>query len=124
MTSRSGPQASCRNVRLREKSVSGGRPCMVSRRRRGAASSRRRLALRPLTAAFRGPLEHSGCGGSNGSISERTPDGKEYQVGGTVTEEDVHAIVSAVNFVRALCSRGERSEERRVGKECRSRWAA
>ena len=69
---------------------------------------RRRIAeLRPLMAAFRGPLEHSGCGGSNGSISERTPDGKEWHVGGAVTEEDARAIVAAVNFVRDLCSRGE-----------------
>jgi len=69
---------------------------------------RRRIAeLRPLMEVFRGPLEHSGCGGSNGSISERTPDGKEYHVGGAVTEEDARAIVAAVNFVRDLCSREE-----------------
>ena len=71
---------------------------------------RRRIAeLRPLMAAFRGPLEHSGCGGSNGSISERTPDGKERHVGGAVTEEDARAIVAGVNFVRDLCSREEAS---------------
>lgn len=69
---------------------------------------RRRIAeLRPIMAAFRGPLEHSGSGGSNGSISERTPDGKEWHVGGAVTEEEAHAIVAAVNFVRDLCSREE-----------------
>ena len=34
--------------------------------------------------AFRGALEHSGCGGSNGSIFERAPDGKEYHVGGAL----------------------------------------
>src|SRR5437773_11145807 len=69
---------------------------------------RRRIAkLRPLMAAFRGPLEHSGCGGSNGSISERTPDGREYHVGGAVTEEEARAIVAAVNFVRDLCNREE-----------------
>ena len=69
---------------------------------------RRRIAeLRPLIATFRGPLEHSGCGGSNGSISERTPDGRAYHVGGAVTEEDARAIVAAVNFVRDLCKREE-----------------
>jgi hypothetical protein len=69
---------------------------------------RRRIAeLRPLIATFRGPLEHSGCGGSNGSISERTPDGKEWHVGGAVTEEGARAIVAAVNLVRDLCSREE-----------------
>jgi len=70
----------------------------------------RRIAeLRPLIATFRGPLEHSGCGGSNGSISERTPDGKEWHIGGSVTEEGARAIVAAVNFVRDLCSREEAS---------------
>ncbi|MEO8379999.1 MAG: hypothetical protein ABI779_10090 [Acidobacteriota bacterium] len=65
---------------------------------------RRRIAeLRPLIATFRGPLEHAGCGGSNGSISERTPEGTEYHIGGAVTEEGALAIVAAVNFVRDLC---------------------
>jgi hypothetical protein len=69
---------------------------------------RRRIAeLRPLIATFRGPLEQSGCGGSNGSISERTPTDAEYHVGGAVTEEEAHAIVAAVNFVRDLCKREE-----------------
>lgn len=69
---------------------------------------RRRIAqLRPLIATFRGPLEHSGHGGSNGSISERTPTGAEYHIGGAVTEEAARAIVAAVNFVRDLCSRGD-----------------
>lgn len=69
---------------------------------------KRRIAeLRPLVAVFRGPLEHSGCGGSNGSISERTADGREYHVGGAVTEEEAHAIVAAVNFVQDLCKREE-----------------
>lgn len=54
-----------------------------------------------------GKLDHHRCGGSNGSISERTPDGKEWHVGGAVTEEEARAIVAAVNFVRDLCSRGE-----------------
>ena len=69
---------------------------------------RRRIAeLRPLIATFRGPLEHSGCGGSNGSISERTPEGAEYHIGGSVTEQGARAIVAAVDFVRDLCSREE-----------------
>jgi len=43
-------------------------------------------------AAFRGPLEHSGCGGSSGCFSERTPDGREYHVGSAITEEGARAI--------------------------------
>lgn len=89
-------------------------PCRFSRRLRSRIyhrvvtrdEYRRRIAeLRPLIAAFRGPLEHRGHGGSNGSISERTPTGKEYHVGGAVTEEAARAIVAAVNFVRDLCQR-------------------
>lgn len=63
--------------------------------------------LRPLMAVFRGPLECSQVGGSAGNISERTPDGKEFHVGGAVTVEEATAIVEAVNFVRALCARKE-----------------
>lgn len=90
--------------------------CGFSRRRRRRSYDhlvtrddyKRRIAeLRPLIATFRGPLEHSGCGGSNGSISERTPDGKEYHIGGSVTEEGARAIVAAVNFMRDLCNREE-----------------
>jgi len=64
-------------------------------------------ALRPLIAVFRGPLECGEVGGSAGNISERTPEGKEFHVGGAVTVEDARAIVEAVNFVRDLCARKE-----------------
>jgi hypothetical protein len=61
--------------------------------------------LRDLIAAFRGPLECDQVGGSAGNISERTPDGKEFHVGGAVTLDGAKAIVEAVNFVRDLCRR-------------------
>ena len=63
--------------------------------------------LRPLMAVFRGPLECGQVGGSAGNISERTPEGKEFHVGGAVTVEEAMAIVEAVNFVRELCGRKE-----------------
>jgi hypothetical protein len=58
--------------------------------------------LRPLLAAVRGPLEYCSVGGSSGSISERTPDGKEWHFGGAVNAEGAEAIVACVNFVRDL----------------------
>jgi hypothetical protein len=61
-------------------------------------------ALRPLMESFRGPLECGLVGGSAGNISERTPDGKEFHVGGAVTLDEAKAIVEAVNFVRDLCA--------------------
>ena len=67
---------------------------------------RRRIKrLRPMMRVFRGPLECALVGGSAGNISERTPDGKEFHVGGAVTLDEAQAIVEAVNFVRDLCGR-------------------
>ena len=67
---------------------------------------RRRIKrLRPMMRVFRGPLECGLVGGSAGNISERTPDGKEFHVGGAVTLDEAQAIVEAVNFVRDLCDR-------------------
>jgi hypothetical protein len=67
---------------------------------------RRRITeLRPLITVFRGRLEHFAHGGASGSISERTPEGKEYHVGGAVTEDAALAMVAAVNFVIDLCRR-------------------
>jgi hypothetical protein len=67
---------------------------------------RSRIAeLRPLLAAFRGRLEHSAHGGASGSISDRTSEGKEYHIGGAVTEDAARAMVAAVNFVIDLCRR-------------------
>ena len=41
------------------------------------------------------------------------------------TQQDVDAVVDLVRAAggKAFVSRGVRSEERRVGKECRSRWS-
>src|SRR2546422_9908713 len=46
---------------------------------------------------------------------------------GTEGFEVVHVVTDVGNLIERkpilLCERGERSEERRVGKECRSRWS-
>ena len=38
-------------------------------------------------------------------------------------QKTVKKLEEAYNFVRDVAANGQRSEERRVGKECRSRWS-
>lgn len=74
---------------------------------------RRRIAgFRGLAAVFRGGrLEAGQSGGSGGMLFLRTPDGKEWFVGGSSDPAVTRATAAALNLVLDLCERSEDGRE-------------
>jgi len=74
---------------------------------------KRIAAFRGLGAVFRGGrLEGGESGGSGGMLFLRTPDGKEWFIGGSSDPAVTRATAAAVNLVLDLCEHAQAEDTR------------
>src|SRR3989441_11451831 len=99
-----------------------------------SGSSRRSAASEPVILSAAGakdlpfsallqdvPTPHEGASG--GRVAVRARQLEAERIGEAVVDVEQHADLNRVLDGRLAHAGGARSEERRVGKECRSRWS-
>src|SRR2546427_10879436 len=79
-----------------------------------------RSTLFPYTTLFRSPIRSAGGDAFGGFVAFRS---HERELGAFRALQHTIGFSLALGLLLALASAYVRSEERRVGKECRSRWS-